>query len=54
MIPKFYFINMNKSEDRHNHMKKFFKKLGKRLDEKIRFQRVEALDAVSANHSTDR
>ena len=30
MLPKFYFINLDRSEDRLKHMNKFFKKIEKK------------------------
>lgn len=45
ILPKFYYINLERANDREIHMKKFFKKLRKKTDFDVRYQRIDALDA---------
>lgn len=49
MLPKFYYINLDRSEDRLKHMNKFFRKLEKKTDFKPRFQRIQAFDGGKEN-----
>jgi len=49
MLPKFYFINLDRSEDRLQHMTKFFKKIEKKTDIKPRYQRIKAFDGRTEN-----
>ena len=49
MLPKFYFINLDRSEDRLKHMNKLFKKIEKKTDMKPRFQRIKAFDGKNEN-----
>lgn len=49
MLPKFYFINLDRSEDRLKHMNKFFKKVEKKTELKPRFQRISGFDGGKEN-----
>lgn len=49
MLPKFYFINLDRSEDRLKHMNKFFRKLEKKTELKPRFERISAFDGKNEN-----
>ena len=49
MLPKFYFINLDRSEDRLKHMNKFFRKIEKKTNMKPRFQRIKAFDGKTEN-----
>lgn len=49
MLPKFYFINLDRSEDRLKHMNKFFKKLEKKTEFKPRFERISGFDGGKEN-----
>ena len=49
MLPKFYYINLDRSEDRLKHMSKFFKKIEKKTTMKPRFQRIQAFDGKKEN-----
>ena len=49
MLPKFYFINLDRSEDRLKHMEKFFKKIHKKTELKPRFLRIKAFDGKNEN-----
>ena len=51
MIPKFYFVNLDRCDDRLVHMFKFFEKLQRKTKLNIEYQRIEALDAKSVNIS---
>lgn len=51
MLPKFYFINLDKCKDRLDHMNKFFNKLEKKLKFEIRNKRIDALNASEADLS---
>lgn len=48
-LPKFYFINLDKSKNRLDHMTNFFKKLEEKLEFNIRYERVNALDGNNMN-----
>jgi len=48
-LPKFYFINLDRSEDRLQHMTKFFKKMGKKTGFEVRYQRIKAFDGKNEN-----
>lgn len=49
MLPKFYFINLDRSPDRLKHMNKFFKKIEKKTDMKPRFTRISGFDGGKEN-----
>ena len=49
MLPKFYFINLDRSDDRLQHMTKFFKKVEKKTGMKPRYQRIKAFDGRNEN-----
>ena len=49
MLPKFYYINLDRSNDRKKHMEKFFKKIEKKTGLKTRFQRIKAFDGRVEN-----
>ena len=49
MLPKFYYINLERSKDRLEHMNKFFKKVEKKTGMKPRFKRIEAFDGGKEN-----
>ena len=44
MLPKFYFINLDRSEDRLQHMNKFFRKIKKKTEFEPRYLRISAFD----------
>ena len=48
-LPKFYFINLDRSNDRLKHMEKFFKKLGKKMKLNVKFERIKAFDGKNEN-----
>ena len=52
-IPKFYFINLERSKDRLEHMNKFFKKIKKKTGMAPRFQRVDAFDGKKMEANID-
>ena len=49
MLPKFYYINLERSKDRLEHMNKFFKKVQKKTGMKPRHMRIEAFDGGKEN-----
>ena len=49
MLPKFYFINLDRSEDRLKHMNKFFRKIEKKTNMTPRYQRIKAFDGRNEN-----
>jgi GR25 family glycosyltransferase involved in LPS biosynthesis len=49
ILPKFYYINLDRAKDREEHMAKFFKKLEKKTKLKARYSRVSGLDAKTEN-----
>ena len=49
MLPKFYFINLDRSPDRLKHMNKFFRKVEKKTDFKPRYQKISGFDGGKEN-----
>lgn len=49
MLPKFYFINLDRSPDRLKHMNKFFRKVQKKTEMHPRFQRISGFDGGKEN-----
>ena len=49
MLPKFYFINLDRSEDRLQHMNKFFRKIKKKTEFEPRYLRISAFDGKKEN-----
>lgn len=47
MLPKFYYINLDKCEDRDVHMKYFFTKIENNYNLKVRSKRISGFDATS-------
>lgn len=47
MLPKFYFINLDKCNERKSHMESFFKKIKNIYDLNITYERIPGLDACS-------
>jgi GR25 family glycosyltransferase involved in LPS biosynthesis/uncharacterized protein (DUF1919 family) len=51
MLPKFYFVNLDRCNDRLDHMNIFFKKLQHRTNLPVRYQKIQALDAINSDIS---
>ena len=49
MLPKFYFINLDRSPDRLKHMNKFFRKVEKKTGFNPRFQKISGFDGGKEN-----
>jgi len=49
MLPKFYYINLQKCIDRETHMINFFKKIEYKTKLKCRYERIDALNANNVN-----
>lgn len=47
MLPKFYYLNLDKCKERNKHMENFFSKLDNILNLKINYKRINAFDATS-------